>query len=236
MGIQAIKGVEIGDGFETAAPRQRRTTRSTRQRRNRALHQPPVAWKADDQRTAAAGRAAMKPISTVPRALATVDMATGEGRGDPPAFRRARCPPPVVVEAMVALVLARARRCGKFGGDSLAETRRNVENVPAVGGRAQPSSQDPPGVRVTPWRPRPFWSGCPGRASRPSGGGWPRPGLPLLDTDARSSRTGRTIADIFADDGEQEFRRIEEDVVKKALAERRHRVARRRRRHQPRRP
>jgi shikimate kinase len=45
-------------------------------------------------------------------------------------------------------------------------------------------------------------------------------GVSLLDTDAAiEQRTGRTIADIFAADGEQEFRRIEEEVVRAALAE-----------------
>jgi len=45
-------------------------------------------------------------------------------------------------------------------------------------------------------------------------------GVSLLDTDAAiEQRTGRTIADIFATDGEQEFRRIEEQVVRAALAE-----------------
>ena len=73
-------------------------------------------------------RAAMKPISTVPRALDTVDVATGE-----PAVainqRSDVCAVPaagVVAEAMVALVLADAV-LEKFGGDSVAETRRNVE-------------------------------------------------------------------------------------------------------------
>lgn len=45
-------------------------------------------------------------------------------------------------------------------------------------------------------------------------------GVGLLDTDvAIEQRTGRSIADIFATDGEQEFRRIEEDVVRAALAD-----------------
>jgi chorismate synthase len=72
-------------------------------------------------------RAAMKPISTVPRALATVDVATGE-----PAVainqRSDVCAVPaagVVAEAMVALVLAEAA-VEKFGGDSVAETARNL--------------------------------------------------------------------------------------------------------------
>ena len=71
-------------------------------------------------------RAAMKPISTVPRALQTVDVASGEPataihqRSDVCAVPAAG----VVAEAMVALVLADA--ClEKFGGDSVAETSRN---------------------------------------------------------------------------------------------------------------
>jgi chorismate synthase len=73
-------------------------------------------------------RAAMKPISTVPRALATVDVATGEAavainqRSDACAVPRGS----VVMEAMVALVLADAA-LEKFGGDSVAETRRNAQ-------------------------------------------------------------------------------------------------------------
>lgn len=132
MGIQAIKGVEIGDGFETA--RRRGTvahdeiypgpdgiTRST----NRAGGLEGGMTNGQPLRV----RAAMKPISTVPRALATVDMATGEEavaihqRSDVCAVPAAG----VVVEAMVALVVARAA-LEKFGGDSLTETCANVEN------------------------------------------------------------------------------------------------------------
>jgi chorismate synthase len=132
MGIQAIKGVEIGDGFETA------------RRRGSAAHDeiypgPDGITRSTNRAGGLEGgmtngqalrvRAAMKPISTVPRALATVDMATGEEavaihqRSDVCAVPAAG----VVVEAMVALVLARAT-LAKFGGDSLAETRANVEN------------------------------------------------------------------------------------------------------------
>jgi chorismate synthase len=130
MGIQAIKGVEVGDGFRTAA------------RRGSAAHDE-IERTADgviQRRTGRAGgteggmstgevlrvRAAMKPISTVPRALDTVDVATGEAaqaihqRSDVCAVPAAG----VVAEAMVALVLAQA--ClEKFGGDSVAETARN---------------------------------------------------------------------------------------------------------------
>ena len=72
-------------------------------------------------------RAAMKPISTVPRALATVDVATGEAavainqRSDACAVPRGTA----VAEAMVALVLADAV-LEKFGGDSVSETGRNA--------------------------------------------------------------------------------------------------------------
>jgi len=131
MGVQAIKGVEIGDGFETA--------------RRRGSHAHDEMFPGADgvvRSTNRAGgleggmtngqplrvRAAMKPISTVPRALSTVDLATGEPavaihqRSDVCAVPAAA----VVVETMVALVLARAALV-KFGGDSLAETRRNLE-------------------------------------------------------------------------------------------------------------
>ncbi|WP_421840289.1 chorismate synthase [Mycobacterium sp.] len=131
MGIQAIKGVEIGDGFETARRRGSRAhdemypgsdgvVRST----NRAGGLEGGMTNGQPLRV----RAAMKPISTVPRALATVDMATGDEavaihqRSDVCAVPAAG----VVVETMVALVLARAT-LEKFGGDSLTETRRNIE-------------------------------------------------------------------------------------------------------------
>jgi chorismate synthase len=73
-------------------------------------------------------RAAMKPISTVPKALATVDTATGEAatainqRSDACAVPAAG----VIAEAMIALVLADAL-LEKFGGDHVSETKRNVD-------------------------------------------------------------------------------------------------------------
>jgi len=146
MGIQAIKGVEIGDGFETA--------------RRRGSHAHDEMYPGPDgvvRSTNRAGgleggmtngqplrvRAAMKPISTVPRALATVDMATGDEavaihqRSDVCAVPAAG----VVVETMVALVLARAA-LQKFGGDSLTETRRNIEAYQrAVADRESPAAR-----------------------------------------------------------------------------------------------
>ena len=130
MGIQAIKGVEIGDGFLTAARRgseahdemDRDSDGVIRRRTGRAGGTEGGMSTGDVLRV----RAAMKPISTVPRSLATVDLATG----DPATAIHQRsdvCAVPaagIVAEAMVALVLAQA--CvEKFGGDSVAETSRN---------------------------------------------------------------------------------------------------------------
>ncbi|PTM88684.1 chorismate synthase [Dietzia psychralcaliphila] len=131
MGIQAIKGVEVGDGFETARRRGSvahdemvRGADGVGRRSNRAGGLEGGMTNGQALRV----RAAMKPISTVPRALSTVDMADGSGataihqRSDVCAVPAAG----VVAESMVALVLARSV-LQKFGGDSLSETRRNVE-------------------------------------------------------------------------------------------------------------
>ncbi len=130
MSIQAIKGVEIGDGFATAARRGSQAhdeiepgERGLRRRTNRAGGIEGGMSTGDPIRV----RAAMKPISTVPRALSTVDVRTGEPatainqRSDVTAVPAAG----VVAEAMAALVLADAA-LEKFGGDSVAETIRNL--------------------------------------------------------------------------------------------------------------
>ncbi len=132
MGIQAMKSVEIGDGLETT------------RRRGSVAHDEIVTANGEVQRvTDRAGgieggmsngeiirvRAGMKPISTVPRALQTIDTSTGEAatahhqRSDVCAVPAAG----IVVEAMVALVIADVV-LEKFGGDSLAETKRNLES------------------------------------------------------------------------------------------------------------
>lgn len=129
MGIQAIKGVEVGDGFELA-----RTPGS--KAHDEIVTEDGVVRRASGRSGGTEGgmstgetlrvRAAMKPISTVPRALRTIDTATGE----PATAHHQRsdvCAVPaagVVAEAMVALVLADAA-LEKFGGDSLTETARN---------------------------------------------------------------------------------------------------------------
>jgi chorismate synthase len=131
MGVQAIKGVALGDGFALATAR------------GSVAHDELVPGPAGIERLSGRSggteggmttgellrvRAAMKPISTVPRALRTVDVATGDEavainqRSDVCAVPAAA----VVAEAMVALVVADAV-LEKFGGDSVQETRRNLE-------------------------------------------------------------------------------------------------------------
>jgi chorismate synthase len=141
MGIQAIKGVEVGDGFETARRRGSVAHDEIQRDANGVVH------RLTDRAGGIEGgmsngevlrvRAAMKPISTIPKALATIDVATGEAakahhqRSDVCAVPAAG----VVAEAMVALVLANSV-LEKFGGDSVAATKRNLEsylaNIPAV--------------------------------------------------------------------------------------------------------
>ena len=130
MGIQAIKGVEVGDGFALARSR-------GSQAHDEIVGADGVVRRTSGRSGGTEGgmstgevlrvRAAMKPISTVPRALRTIDTTTGEEavainqRSDVCAVPAAG----VVAEAMVALVLAQAA-LEKFGGDSLAETKRNA--------------------------------------------------------------------------------------------------------------
>ncbi len=131
MGIQAIKGVEVGDGFET-------TRRRGSVAHDELVVDEGVIERASDRAGGTEGgmstgtvlrvRAGMKPIATVPHALRTVDVATGDAA--PAHHQRSDvCAVPaagVVAEAMVALVIAEAV-LEKFGGDSVGETRRNLE-------------------------------------------------------------------------------------------------------------
>ena len=142
MSIQAMKGVEIGDGFATAG------------RRGSEAHDEILAVDAEGAEPGAAAtfprvsnraggieggmtngqvirvRGALKPISTVPRALRTVDVSTGEQttanhqRSDTCAV----APAAVIAEAMVALALADAL-LEKTGGDSVAEIRAHLEGT-----------------------------------------------------------------------------------------------------------
>jgi chorismate synthase len=136
MGIQAIKGVEVGDGLRTAARRgsqahdeiEYQDGHVTR-RTNRAGGIEGGMTNGEPLRV----RAAMKPISTVPRALDTIDTETGEAakaihqRSDVCAV----APAAVVAQAMVALTLADAL-IEKFGGDSVDEVARNIESYNAA--------------------------------------------------------------------------------------------------------
>lgn len=138
MGIQAIKGVELGDGFRTATRRGSVAHDEIEMKDGQVVRRSKRAGGTEGGISTGdilRVRAAMKPISTVPKALDTIDVATGEAakainqRSDVCAVPAAG----VVAEAMVALVLAEAV-LEKFGGDSINETRRNfsnfVENLP----------------------------------------------------------------------------------------------------------
>lgn len=133
MGIQAIKGVEIGDGFRTATRRgsvahdeiERGADGTIQRRTDRAGGTEGGMSNGEILRVSIA----MKPISTVPKALDTIDVKTGEAakainqRSDVCAVPAAG----VVAEAMTALVLAEAV-LEKFGGDSVQEVRRNYDS------------------------------------------------------------------------------------------------------------
>jgi chorismate synthase len=131
MSIQAIKGVEVGDGFDLAGMRGSTAQDEIFMIEGRIVRQ--TAHSGGTEGGMSTGqplrvRAAMKPISTVPRALRTIDVATGEAatainqRSDACAVPAAG----VIAEAMVALVLADAL-LEKTGGDSLAEVGRNLD-------------------------------------------------------------------------------------------------------------
>ncbi|GGF23495.1 chorismate synthase [Subtercola lobariae] len=136
MGIQAIKGVEVGDGFLT-------TTRRGSQAHDELFEIDGEIERSSDKAGGTEGgmstgtvlrvRAGMKPIATIPHALRTVDVATG-GAAAAHHQRSDVCAVPaagVVAEAMVALVLANAVQ-EKFGGDSITETRRNLDSYLAA--------------------------------------------------------------------------------------------------------
>jgi chorismate synthase len=132
MGIQAIKGVAVGDGFDLAAVRGSQAhdeILAGDDGLERATHRSGGTEGGMTTGEMLRVRAAMKPISTVPRALKTVDVATGE-EAVAISQRSDACAVPaagVIAEAMVALVLAEAF-LEKFGGDSVEETRRNYES------------------------------------------------------------------------------------------------------------
>jgi chorismate synthase len=132
MGIQAIKGVEVGDGFHT-------TTVPGSLAHDEIVAESDGVARVSGRSGGIEGgmstgetmriRAGMKPIATVPRALRTIDTSTGEA-AEAHHQRSDVCAVPaagVVAEAMVALVLADAV-CEKFGGDSVSEVKRNIDS------------------------------------------------------------------------------------------------------------
>ncbi len=132
MGIQAIKGVEVGDGFETTRRRGSVAHDELFASENGIVRETDRAGGIEggmSTGTVLRVRAGMKPIATVPHALRTIDTSTGEAA--PAHHQRSDvCAVPaagVVAEAMVALTLANAV-LEKFGGDSIGETKRNLES------------------------------------------------------------------------------------------------------------
>ncbi|WP_285037751.1 chorismate synthase [Plantibacter sp. ME-Dv--P-095] len=136
MGIQAIKGVEVGDGFLTTTRRGSAAHDELVQEADGIARQSDRAGGTEGGMTTGTVlrvRAGMKPIATVPRSLRTVDVATSEA-ATAHHQRSDVCAVPasgVVAEAMVALVLAEAV-LEKFGGDSVTETKRNLDGYLAA--------------------------------------------------------------------------------------------------------
>ena len=132
MGIQAIKGVEFGDGFKLAAVRGSQAQDEIVNADARLMRTSGKSGGTEGGMSTGETlrvRAAMKPISTIPKALRTVDVATGEAA---PAINQRSdvCAVPaagIVAEAMVLLVLADVI-LEKFGGDCVAETKRNHDS------------------------------------------------------------------------------------------------------------
>lgn len=210
MSIQSVKGVEVGDGFETA------------RRPGSAAHDEIVRGDGTVHRlTNRAGgieggmsngepirlRVAFKPISTVPRALRTIDTATGDAatalhqRSDTTAV----VPGAVVAEAMASLVVAEALT-DKFGGTPLLRCARHwaptlIPFRRYADERCSSFRRDA-GLRQT----------TAGRIMARS------LDLPFRDSDALIEETeGVQFREIFTDDGESGFRVIEARVIQDAL-------------------
>ena len=167
MGIQAIKGVEVGDGFELARAAEAAlpTMRSCRVIRDCPGVAPLRGHRGGGMSTGEVlrVRAAMKPISTVPRALRTVDVADGRGRRRPSSAlgRLRRTGGGRGRRGDGRLVLANAA-LEKFGGDSVAETRRNYESylkqLADRDFRCGISHEHPPATNAELTTARSYWS------------------------------------------------------------------------------
>ena len=222
MGIQAIKGVEVGDGFRTAARRGSAAHDEMERDADGVIH----------RRTGRAGgteggmstgdvlrvRAAMKPISTVPRALDTVDT-TGAEAAKAIHQRSDVCAVPaagVVAEAMVALVLAAGLR---------REVRRRLGDRDGPQPRGIPRRRSPRrcarGDAAT-GTPCGRSSGRPGSARARSGGAWRgRSTSPWHDTDEAIEAAAGPVASptCSSTTARPHFRDLERAEVLRALAE-----------------
>jgi hypothetical protein len=152
----------------------------------------------------------MKPISTLMLRWRTVDLRTGEA-GEAVRERSDVCAVPaaaVVGEAMVAIVLA-AAVLEKFGGDSLAELKRNLRATSTSSPSGGGSGADGGGCSA-------------GDSARFHGGGeehrWPDsrppPGLEFIDLDRRSPQAGRPSPEIFAEEGEAGLSPLEAEATR----------------------
>ena len=223
MSIQAIKGVEVGDGFTTATRRGsvahdeiEATPQGVARRTNRAGGIEGGMSTGEAIRL----RVAMKPISTVPRALDTIDTSTGEpGQGDQPAQRR-HCG-------------ARGGRGGRGDGGPGARRGRGGEVRRRLGGGDAPQrgglpqvlgdlmSQQALQTQETQQAQRPLvvLIGPPGAGKSAVG---PlladRLGVEFRDTDADvGAAAGKPVGDIFIENGEETFRELERAAAARAL-------------------
>lgn len=159
MSIPAVKGVEIGLGFEAARrPGSQVHDPIVGRESRRTTHDPRAGFQRVGNNAGGLEggmttgeplvvRVAMKPISTLMSPLKTVNLATG-GEANAQSERSDVTAVPamgVIAEALVALVLADAM-LEKFGGDALSETRRNLDSyLAAAGKRWEALRADPAG-------------------------------------------------------------------------------------------
>ena len=231
MGIQAVKGVEIGEGFALAGKRGSEAHDEIEVDRRRQTNHAGGIEAGISNGEEIVVRAAMKPLPTLMKPLRSVDLATGEAaealveRSDVAAVEALA----VVAEAAVAWELARAAH-EKFGGDAIGDF--------VAAWRAYIGAH-----RVGPERaraPRRRSSGSWAPARRRSAASWRRgSGAQFLDLDA-GDRGARRQDDpeLFEERGEAGFREIEAHAVRVALAATRagRDRARRRRGHDAREP
>ena len=209
MGIQAVKGVEIGDGFALAGLRGSQAHDEIRPDRRRDTNHAGGIEAGVSNGEEIVVRAAMKPLPTLMKPLASVDLATGEAasalveRSDVAAVEALA----VVAEAAVAWELAAAAR-DKFGGDALVDFVAAQQRVPRAHRMALNAST---GISR--------WSGSWARARRRWPRRWPLGSArPVIDADRLlEGRVQLRLAEFFAKQGETEFRIAEAALVREAL-------------------